>query len=320
MDRIVLILIAILLDLLFGDPYSWPHPVKFMGNYIYYYLDRFEDSTLSYKKQFLRGVYLWVSLCCITMGILSIIFIISKQIHPYLSNLIAIYCYYSSFSVRSLAREAKKVQQALLKEGIVAGRQQVSMIVGRETHHLSEDEVIQATIETVAENTSDGFVAPLIYSLLGGPYLTMLYKMINTLDSMVAYKNERFNYLGRFSAKVDDIFNYIPARVSAILIIIASFLCRYSWRKAWEILKRDCYRHASPNAGFPEAAAAGALRIRLGGGHYYHGVYVDKPWIGDDDNRIVIEDISKIINLLYCIAALIFVVLFMISYLKGALS
>ena len=317
MDRIELILIAIFLDFLLGDPYSWPHPVKFMGNYINSFLNKFEDPTLSYKKQFSRGVYLWVSLCCMTMGLLSFLFIISKHIHPYLSNILAIYCYYSSFSVRSLAKEARKVQRALLNDGIVAGRQQVSMIVGRETHCLSEEEVIQATIETVAENTSDGFVAPLIYSLLGGPFLTMLYKMINTLDSMVAYKNERFNYLGRFSAKVDDVFNYLPARISAILIIMASFLCRYNWRKAWEILKRDCYRHASPNAGFPEAAAAGALRIRLGGGHYYHGVYVAKPWIGDNDKRKDIEDISKIIHLLYCVAGIIFVVLLMANYFKG---
>lgn len=199
-----------------------------------------------------------------------------------------------------------KVYQELKKGDIAASRKAVSMIVGRDTECLDETGVAKAAIETVAENTSDGVIAPMIFTAIGGPILGFFYKAVNTMDSMVGYKNDRYLYFGRTAAKLDDIVNYIPARISALLMVVSCFLCgkEFDGKRAWYIFKRDRYRHASPNSAQTEAVCAGALGIRLAGNASYFGKIVEKPYIGDAERAVETEDIKRADRLLYTTAVL----------------
>lgn len=223
----------------------------------------------------------------------------AQKIHPFLGFGIRAFMCYQIFAAKSLKTESMKVYDALQQKDVEQARKAVSMIVGRDTNVLDEQGITRAAIETVAENTSDGVIAPLFYMMIGGPVLGMVYKAINTMDSMVGYKNDRYMEYGRIPARLDDAVNYIPSRLSALLIIIAAFLAGYSGKNAYYIWKRDRRKHASPNSAQTEAAVAGALGIRLAGNAWYGGKLFVKEYIGDGIREADCEDIVAANRLMY---------------------
>jgi adenosylcobinamide-phosphate synthase len=218
---------------------------------------------------------------------------------------------YQILSVKALKTESMKVYDQLVLDDLTGARKMVSMIVGRDVENLNQEQITKATIETVAENTSDGTVAPLLFLAIGGAPLGFLYKAINTMDSMIGYKNERYIIFGRFAARLDDIVNYIPSRISAFLMILTSYFLKLDYKNAYEIFKRDRHNHASPNSAQTESVCAGALRIQLAGDAYYFGKLYLKKTIGDSLRSIVYEDICQANRLLYGTAYLTFILCLM---------
>jgi adenosylcobinamide-phosphate synthase len=231
-------------------------------------------------------------------GLTLLVLFVSFEISPYLCTAVSALFVWAGLSVRSLGDEARGVLKALDTGGIEDGRERLSRIVGRDTGELDRNEVLRATVETVSENTSDGVVAPLFYLALGGPALMMAYKAVNTLDSMVGYKNAKYKDFGWFSARVDDVANYIPARLSGALAVSASFILGYNWKASARIMFRDGGKHPSPNSGVIEAAFAGALGVRLGGSSSYGGVASVKPAIGDAINPFDDSSVTSSIRLM----------------------
>lgn len=296
---IEMILIAYVLDLLIGDPPTWPHPVKIMGHLIAFLEGRLNRPKFGHLKRRWLGVLLWVIVVGST-ALVSGLIMWATSFVPWLQFIIGTYLTYTCLSVKGLAHEGRKIAKSLRQQQLVKARGQVAMIVGRDTDQLDKAGVIKATVETIAENTSDGVVAPLLFLFIGGPVLGLTYKAVNTLDSMVGYKNEKYADIGWFSAKLDDIFNWAPARLTWLLLIIATGLLRFHLREAMGIGERDRENHLSPNSGFSEAVVAGALNIRLGGPHLYFGQVVQKPYIGSRNSRPVeVADINRTIYLLY---------------------
>lgn len=224
--------------------------------------------------------------------------------HPIANLVVQAFAFYMIMATRGLRDASMKVYRALLDRDRDAARAAVGEIVGRDTDSLNPAGVTRATVETVAENTSDGAIAPLFYFLIGGAPLSLLYKAINTMDSMLGYRNERYRYFGTVAARLDDAANYIPARLSALLLVAASWILRLDARGAWSIWRRDARKHSSPNAGHPEAAVAGALGVQLGGDAYYFGELVHKERLGDPVRSIAASDILRANNLLYVSASL----------------
>lgn len=294
---------AFILDLVLGDPYSWPHPVKWMGNYISFFQKKNIHEGQSEKAKFWLGVLLWFTTVGTSGIITALVLKAAFQLHEVLGIVIYIYLGYTTLAAKSLAVEGGKVYEKLVNAPLQEARKQVAMIVGRDTSELSEKEIMNATIETIAENSSDGVIAPLFYLFLGGPVLGMMYKAVNTLDSMVGYLTPKYKALGCFSARMDDIWNFIPARLTWLFLIIASGCSGLNIQNAIKIGWQDCRKHKSPNSGFPEAVAAGALGIQLGGTHVYHGVAIEKPTIGVNLKQVSSEDILLMNKLLYVAAA-----------------
>lgn len=290
------IIIASIIDLFIGDPYSFPHPVKLMGRII-----SFEDNLVhkvTKDRKYLKFLGLIIVLLNISLSFFIPYYLLRtlkgyKIIYP-LTN---IYLMYTCIAAKCLDFEAMKVYEALNK-GIIQGRKRLSYIVGRDTTKLTQEEIIKATIETVAENTSDGVIAPLLYIFFLGAPGGLAYKMVNTMDSMLGYMNERYIDLGYFPAKVDDLFNYIPARITGLLMCLSS-LFRFDIKNGFKIMIRDRKNHKSPNASYPEGATAGLLNIQLGGDNIYHGQLVKKPTIGDKIKEIEKLDIKKTIEIMY---------------------
>lgn len=276
-----LIILAYLLDLSVGDPERLPHPVRWIGRLISVLESALRRPAGAPRIVRLRGIALAVLTVSIVYGAALFSLWIARQYSTPLFYLLCVYIIWTSMAIKSLKGEAMAVVRALGEKGLPEARAALSRIVGRDTSGLTEEEVLKAAVETVAENTSDGIVAPLFYLAIGGPALMIAYKAVNTLDSMVGYKNERYIDFGRFSARLDDAVNYLPARLTALLMVCASFILRYNWRKAVEVVLRDGRKHGSPNAGLPEAAVAGSLGLKLGGGASYGGVWLEKPSIGD---------------------------------------
>ena len=295
-----------LLDLLLGDPYWLPHPIRLIGSLI----SGLEKKLLGgrtekdHKKELKKGVLLVFLVLFITFSVSAILIVGTYNIHPYLGVLVETIMTYQILAAKCLKVESMKVYHCLQTEGLEAARKAVSMIVGRDTSVLDEEGVAKAAIETVAENTSDGVIAPMLYTALGGPILGFFYKAVNTMDSMVGYKNEKYLYFGRAAAKLDDFVNYIPARISAYLMICAAFIGGkdYSGRDAYKIYKRDHRKHASPNSAQTESVCAGALGIRLAGDASYFGKIVKKPFIGDVLRSVEYEDIKRVNRLMYLTA------------------
>lgn len=272
------LLLGYLLDLVAGDPSHLPHPVRWIGSLISA-LENWLRKAMPGKER-LAGVLLVLLTVGAVYGLTLLVLYISYSISPYLCFVVSALFVWAGLSVKSLGDEARGVLKALV-EGIEAGRRRLSRIVGRDTSNLDRKEVLRATVETVSENTSDGVVAPLFYLALGGPSLMMAYKAVNTLDSMVGYKNAKYKDFGWFAARVDDAANYLPARVAAALAISASFILGYNWKGSARVMFRDGRKHPSPNSGVIEAAFAGSLGLRFGGSSTYGGVESVKPYIGD---------------------------------------
>jgi adenosylcobinamide-phosphate synthase len=302
--------IGFIMDLLFGDPYWLPHPIRLIGKLIAgldkMLLGDIRDQERDYKKEFRKGILLTVLVLMITVSVTSILLYFAYKASPLLGLVVESIMSYQMLATKCLKLESMKVY-AKLKEGDLPGaRKAVSMIVGRDTQVLDEIGVAKAAIETVAENTSDGIIAPMLCLAIGGPVLGFFYKAVNTMDSMVGYKNDRYLYFGRPAAKLDDVINFLPARISAVLMITAcSFAGKeYSGTHAWKIYKRDRRNHASPNSAHTEAVCAGALGIRLAGDNSYFGKIVRKPYIGDALRTVEFEDIVRVNRLLYITAGL----------------
>ena len=275
------LLFAFLLDLIAGDPERFPHPVRWMGRLITAAEGRIRKAMPATERgERLGGVLLWVAVVGAVYGVTLGVLYLSYKLSPTLTLVISVYLVWTCLSVKSLGDEAMGVAGAL-GQGIEEGRERLKRIVGRDTSGLKEEEVLRATVETVAENSSDGVIAPLFFLALGGPALMMAYKAVNTLDSMVGYKNGSYAHFGWFSARADDAANFIPARLTGALIVSASFILGYNWMKSAAILLRDGRKHPSPNSGVPEAAMAGALGLQLGGAASYGGGVSAKPLIGD---------------------------------------
>lgn len=293
---VIALIIVFMLDVIIGDPYHWPHPVKLIGNFISFTLSLLGKIPLS---KYIKGLVLWLVIVIVTLALVGFLLELTKNLSPILFWLLWIYLAYTTLATRSLSVEAMKVYRVLLTDDIQTARQQVAMIVGRDTSELTREEICKATIETVAENTSDGVIGPLFYLLMGGPVLAMAYKAVNTLDSMVGYKTKKYRQIGFVSAKMDDLLNLIPARLTWFYLLVASHILQLDVKKAIHIGVRDCYQHASPNSGFPESVVAGALGIQLGGSHVYHGELIEKPTIGDKDKEVEPAHILTTIYLLY---------------------
>lgn len=298
--------LGFLLDLLLGDPYWLPHPIRLIGNLIAQAEQWFlgEKENREEKKELRKGIYTVVIVLSSTAAVSLVILLSAYQLHVYLGMAVEAVMTYQILAAKCLQVESMKVYQCLKEKNLPKARKAVSMIVGRDTECLDETGVIKAAVETVAENTSDGVIAPMLYTALGGPVLGFLYKAVNTMDSMIGYKNDSYLYFGRAAAKLDDVVNYIPARISAYLMIVASFLggtC-FSGKRAWNIYKRDNRNHASPNSAQTESVCAGALGIRLAGDASYFGKIVRKPYIGDSVRPAEVEDIKRTNRLMYLAA------------------
>ena len=290
-----------ILDLLFGDPAGRFHPVCFIGKLISALDSKlYRESDPDRRKQN-RGVCLTVSVILVTVLVTAGILALALAADTALGGKAAGWILYlipasllcdSTLAVRDLRKESMQVASALRK-GLPEARKALSCIVGRDTENLGEDAVIRAAVETVAENTTDGVVAPLFFLFLGGPAAAMAYKAVNTMDSMIGYKNERYLHFGRAAARLDDVLNFIPARIAALLWIIAAGLCREDRKGAWRIWRRDRYKHESPNSAQTESACAGSLQVALAGDASYFGKLKRKPVIGDPVREITPDDIRR---------------------------
>ena len=303
------------MDRLVGDPHRLPHPVRLIGRMIemldLWLLGDVDNKKRNPAAEFIMGMIPGITVPLLTAVITGLISYASYRIHPFTGIIVeaVLTCYI--LAARSLRDESMKVYDALKTGDLKGARYAVSMIVGRDTEALDEAGVIRAAVETVAENTSDGVVAPLIYTFMGGPVLGFVYKAINTMDSMTGYHNERYEYFGKLPAVMDDAANLIPARISGIIMICTAFISgpEFSGRDALRIFIRDRYKHKSPNSAQTEAACAGALLIRLGGDAVYFGKTVKKPYIGDDIRAVEAEDIKRACKLMYGTADICFILL-----------
>ena len=301
------------LDLLIGDPHFIPHPVRLIGSLISFCDKRLNCDAgynISEKKlnliKYKRGMLLVFTVIFATFAISVIIIVAAYSINLYAGVIAEAVMTWQILATKCLRVESMRVYDALRTDGVDAGRRAVSMIVGRDTSVLDAVGVTRAAVETIAENTSDGVIAPMLYTAIGGPVLGFVYKAVNTMDSMLGYKNDKYMYFGRFAARLDDVVNFIPARISAYLMIAAAFIGgrQFDGKNAYRIFKRDRFNHASPNSAQTESVCAGALRVQLAGDAVYFGKLVKKKYIGDGLREIEYEDIKRANRLMYITAFL----------------
>lgn len=301
------------LDLLIGDPHFIPHPVRLIGSLISF-LDKRLNCDVGYNSsekklnliKYKRGMLLAFTVIFATFAVSVIILVAAYSINLYAGVIAEAVMTWQILATKCLRVESMRVYDALRTDGVEAGRRAVSMIVGRDTSVLDEAGVTRAAVETVAENTSDGVIAPMLYTAIGGPVLGFVYKAVNTMDSMLGYKNDKYMYFGRFAARLDDVVNFIPARISAYLMIAAAFIGgrQFDGKNAYRIFKRDRFNHASPNSAQTESVCAGALRVQLAGDAVYFGKLMKKKYIGDGLREIEYEDIKRANRLMYITAFL----------------
>lgn len=301
------------LDLLIGDPHFIPHPVRLIGSLISSLDKRLNCDAgynISEKKlnliKYKRGMLLAFTVIFATFAMSVIIIVAAYSINLYAGVIAEAVMTWQILATKCLRVESMRVYDALKTDGVDAGRRAVSMIVGRDTSVLDAAGVTRAAVETIAENTSDGVIAPMLYTAIGGPVLGFVYKSVNTMDSMLGYKNDKYMYFGRFAARLDDVVNFIPARISAYLMIAAAFIGgrQFDGKNAYRIFKRDRFNHASPNSAQTESVCAGALRVQLAGDAVYFGKLVKKKYIGDGLREIEYEDIKRANRLMYITAFL----------------
>ncbi|MGL4773979.1 MAG: adenosylcobinamide-phosphate synthase CbiB [Clostridium sp.] len=284
--------IAVILDLIFGDPYGFPHPVIYMGKLIKALEKKFRKASKSDRELKNYGGLIFIIVVFVVF-ILSFGVLYLFSFNKILLLLGNSFLLYTTLAAKCLKDEANKVYDALREKNIEKARVRVSYIVGRDTTELNEKEIIRATVETVAENASDGVIAPMFYGLIGGAPLAMVYKGINTMDSMLGYLTEEFKYIGYFPAKLDDVANFLPARITGVMMCFCAPFFKGSVLNSLKIMWRDRKNHKSPNCAYPEGAAAGVFKIQLGGTNVYFGEVIYKPTIGDNINTLEINHIKK---------------------------
>ena len=320
LEHLIGFTLGVLLDRIIGDPQGFPHPIRLIGSLIGW-LDRklnkeaerssgsedhvsLESAKKDQRKLIFFGAITWIIVVFATLAVVAVILFGAYRIHVVCGVIVEaiLTCYI--LAAKSLSDESMKVYRAMETadgDDLTDARKALSMIVGRDTENLGEAAITRAVVETIAENTSDGIIAPLIYTFLGGPVLGFAYKAVNTMDSMLGYHSDRYEYFGKFAAKMDDVFNYIPARLSALMMVAAAFAGGkdYSGKRAFLVFKRDRYNHKSPNSAQTESVCAGALGVRLGGDSSYFGKMVHKPYIGDDTRPIERDDIKRAAKLMF---------------------
>ncbi len=297
--------IGFVIDLIIGDPHGWPHPVIWIGKLISFLekrLRRVFPKTPAGEKA--AGGVLWLLTAGISLLIPLVILLLAGRVSPWLRLALESIMCWQILATKSLRDESMKVFKALKTGDLEASRYAVSMIVGRDVARLDDKGVARAAVETVAENTSDGIVAPLLFLALGGAPLGFFYKAVNTMDSMLGYVEEPYKNIGFFPAKLDDVVNFLPARISALLMLLGGGLLGHDMAAGWRIFRRDRYKHASPNSAQTESVCAGLLGLRLAGDAWYHGQLHKKEYIGDPVREIEYEDIPRACRLLYATAVL----------------
>lgn len=302
------LILAYIIDGIFGDPYNFPHPIKYIGKLIRFLENIVRRTCHTSRSKKLGGLFLFIGTTFISAAVVMLLVSMSFKINFYFGFLVQTFFMYTCLAKKCLYDEGIKVYECIKSEDIEKSRTQISYLVGRDTSNLSFDEIIRATVETIAENTVDGIIAPLFYAIIGGAPLMMFYKAVNTLDSMVGYKNEKYADIGFFSAKIDDIFNFIPARISIVGFMFASLVKGQNHSNCVKIALRDRKNHKSPNCAYPEGAVAGALGVQLGGTNIYFGEVVEKPTIGDKLRVLEAEDIVLSGQLMkYCSFFMLFI-------------
>ena len=311
---VVILLLSSVLDFIFGDPLKLPHPIVYIGKLISG-LEKLlsPDST---KRDMPKGILIFILTVAISYVIPFVVLLILYRINFWLGLILEIFWSFQILAARTLSIEAYKVKKYLDKGNLKEARRALSMIVGRDTSKLTEEDITKAVVETVSENTTDGIVSPLIAIAIGGAPLGFAYKAINTLDSMIGYKSEKYFYFGKASAILDDVVNYLPARLTGISMCFASALISgLSAKDAWRVMMRDHAKHASPNGGWTEGATAGALGVRLGGDATYFGVLYKKASLGDPKRTIESCDIAKATKLMWISSIIVLILLVIIRML-----
>lgn len=289
-----------ILDMIFGDPQGFPHPVRLMGGLISELEKRLLDmENRNPDRELKNGKLLAAAVLLSVSAVSSAVFVAAYFAHPILGACAEAFMTYQILAAKGLKSESMKVFDRLERDDLSGARKEVSMIVGRDTDNLDAEGVTKAAVETVAENTSDGVVAPMLYCAVGGPVLGLMYKAVNTMDSMIGYKNDKYLYFGRAAAKLDDAANFLPARISAVFMLFSAFIGGFDFKNALRIYKRDRLKHSSPNSAHTEAVCAGALGVRLAGDAVYFGKTVKKPFIGEALRKIEPEDIRRANRLMY---------------------
>lgn len=315
MTEVWILCAAYLIDRVVGDPRSLPHPVIIMGWWITR-LERVIRSLVKSESHLkLAGVLFPLVIVGGSYAVVWLLLWGAMFIHPVLAWILGAWLISTTIATKGLADAGMEIARHLVAGDMKAARRSLSMVVGRDTEQLDEPEVCRGAVETVAENIVDAIVSPLIYAAIGGAPLAMAYRAANTLDSMVGYKNEKYRNLGWASARFDDVLNYIPARLTALLLVAASWLQRLDGKQCWAMIRRDAHLHPSPNSGLPEAGVAGALGVQLGGLNYYQGVASNRAKMGDAKRPLQASDIVATIRLMYLVSLLCLLVSVMISIL-----
>lgn len=300
---------ALVIDTIYGDPRSDWHPVVLIGKLISFYENKlYPEPKTSNGNMFLRGM-VTVLLVLLTVGLIAglLVWLSVKGGILFYAAMGAVILYFT-ITPRALCRDGMEIYHLLKAGDIVAARKRLSWIVGRDTENLDESDIARGTVETIAENTTDGIISPLFWFLLFGPVGAMVYRAGNTMDSMLGYKNDRYLYFGRFAARLDDVLNYIPARITFLLFVASAAILKLDWKNAKKIGLRDAPKHPSPNGGYAEATVAGAMHVRLGGYNYYEGKPEFREYMGDPDTPLKADHIKQAIYMMYG-ATILFVVL-----------
>ena len=315
---VLAVIVGFLLDCILGDPASLPHPIILIGKGISLFEKKIRPRFPKTEKGELAAGAVLAAVIPIATGLVTfLILFIACKINKWLYFALCCIMCWQILAARCLQKEAKKVYDVLLTGDIVKARQQVSYLVGRDTQNLTSEQVIKATVETVAENTSDGVIAPMFWMMLFGPVGGFMYKAVNTMDSMVGYKHDKYLYFGRCAAKLDDVVNYIPARLSGLGMILAAAITGEDGKNAFRIWRRDRRKHASPNSAQTESVCAGALHIQLAGNASYFGKVYEKPFIGDFDRPVENKDILRSCKLMYGTGVLLLIVFSIIVFLAA---
>ncbi|HOK06119.1 MAG TPA: adenosylcobinamide-phosphate synthase CbiB [Syntrophales bacterium] len=298
------LLIAFVLDLVLGDPRRFPHPVKIIGGLAAALEGPFRNI---YRNEYFAGALVVITVLTLTGAVVTMALHLAALASPVLADALSIFLLYTTIAARDLSRHALDVHDSLAAGDLEEARRRVGFMVGRDTGNMDTTEVVRAAVESTAENTSDGVTAPLFWALIGGPLGAVLYKAVNTMDSLFGHRDERYGRFGWAAARLDDVFNYIPARLTGVFIVLAAALVRLDAAGAFKVMRRDGKRHPSPNAGFPEGAVAGALGVRLGGLNTYGGKTSLRPFIGDDTRPLEIDDIRRANALMWVTTVLFFI-------------